>query len=118
MDRVARAILTSTLFWLANVTYLSAQQAPDAPPLVLNPAQNTTEGQLTFRTPYEFWLTCAIMLWGFIMLSAMIFMSSRVDNRRAEDLARPVIVVSVVIAILILATAGYSNEQIAAAYGI
>jgi hypothetical protein len=52
------------------------------------------------------------------MLGSLIFVSRNIDGRRIEDLARPVIVVSVVIAVLMLATAGYANEQIAAAYGL
>jgi hypothetical protein len=120
MQRLA-VILISILVFFANATCLLAEQAPSAsPPVIVNPSTGSDIGspQATFRTPYEFWLTCAIMLWGCIMLGSLIFMYRKVDGRRIEDLARPVIVVSVVIAVLMLATAGYANEQVAAAYGL
>jgi membrane associated rhomboid family serine protease len=73
---------------------------------------------VSFRTPYEFWLTCAIVLWGLIVLCAFTYVSNRIEDRRLEDTSRGTIVISVVIAALILATAGYNNEQIAAAYAL
>ena len=42
----------------------------------------------------------------------------RTQNHRPEDATRPIIIVTVIIGTLILVTAGYSNEQIAPAFGL
>jgi hypothetical protein len=75
-------------------------------------------GFFTARTPYEFWLTCLIIFWGLVMITSLIILSRKIPNKRMEDVARPIIVISVVVSAMILATAGYANEQIAAAYGL
>lgn len=112
-----RVIIASLLLAGASQT-VSAQQLP--PPSVLqNP---TTGGNLTSffttKTPYEFWLTCLIGLLGFAIIWALVSALRRFDNTKPEDIARPVIVITVIIGTLILVTVGYSNEQIAPAFGL
>ena len=72
----------------------------------------------TAKTPYEFWLTCLIVAFGLSLVILIWISISRIKERKPEDISRPIIVVSVVTAALILVTAGFSNEQIAPAFGL
>jgi hypothetical protein len=108
---------------LAFVTFNSAshaQQSPQQlPPIAPNPSiGGNLVNFLSARTPYEFWLTCVIGLIGLLIIAALILSVSRVQHRRADDISRPVIVITVITGTLILVTAGYSNEQIAPAFGL
>ena len=58
------------------------------------------------------------MLLGLLIISALILALRQVRDVRPEDIARPIIVVTVIIGTLILVTVGYSNEQIAPAFGL
>src|SRR5262245_11528107 len=95
---------------LSSASIAAAQNYPQGlPPPQLR--QNPSSGEnlvsfLSARTPYEFWLTCLICAIGLIVIAALIWAVSRVENRRAEDITRPVIVVTVIIGTLILVTAG------------
>ena len=114
--RVFIALLIS--FATALPTF--AQQQPTVPPPV-NPNPSTGQNILTFfsgRTPYEFWLTCVIGLIGIVIIAFLILSVRKTQNPRPEDFSRPIVVVTVVIGTLILITAGYSNEQIAPAFGL
>jgi hypothetical protein len=42
----------------------------------------------------------------------------RSHNARPEDIARPIIIVTVITGTLMLITCGYNNEQIAPAFGL
>lgn len=96
----------------------SAQQLPP-PPVMPNPSgPGSLTSFFTAKTPYEFWLSCLIGLLGLAIIYALVFALRRVDNARPEDIARPVIVITVIIGTLILVTVGYSNEQIAPAFGL
>jgi hypothetical protein len=68
--------------------------------------------------PYEFWLTCLAMLWGVITLAIFIFASRRLEASDVEDVSRPVIIISVVVAAMIFCTGGYSQEQLSAAFAV
>jgi glycerol uptake facilitator-like aquaporin len=72
----------------------------------------------TSKTPYEFWLSCLIGLFGLAIIGALILAVRRTENARPEDFARPIIVVTVIIGTLLLVTVGYNNEQIAPAFGL
>jgi hypothetical protein len=96
----------------------SAQQPP-APTLPKNPASGANLVEyLTAKTPYEFWLTCLICLLGFSIIVALLLVFRRADHARPDEIARPVIVITVIIGTLVLVTVGYSNEQIAPAFGL
>ena len=114
---------------IAYASYALAQQmpatAPNPPPLPKNSATGdnlaVNNRRLTeffdSHTPYEFWLTCLIVGFGLAMVLVLII-SMRKINARPEDVSRPIIVVTLIVASLILITAGYSNEQIAPAFGL
>ncbi len=116
------------LFWLTAILIefltltsdLAAQQQPPAtPPQVPRntPGENLVNF-LSLKTPYEFWLTCLIALLGFAIIVALIWAVRRTPRARPEDISRPIIIVAVITGTLILVTAGYSNEQIAPAFGL
>jgi len=89
------------------------------PPELKNPSigANLT-GFFTNKTPYEFWLTCLICIFGLAVIYALLFGMRRFPNARPEDVARPIIVVTVITGTLMLITVGYNNEQIAPAFGL
>ncbi|MEN3385341.1 MAG: hypothetical protein V7608_5385 [Hyphomicrobiales bacterium] len=99
----------------------NAQTSPGrpAPPSVPNP---TDGGNLVDffnkKTPYEFWLTCVILLFGLIVIGLLTFGMKGIQGRRPEDLSRSLIVVMVITSALVLITAGFSNDQIAPAFGL
>jgi hypothetical protein len=96
----------------------NAQQLPD-PPSITNPTSGSNiAGFFSTRTPYEFWLTCVIGLTGLLIMGLLIWSMRRSEHIRPEDISRPIIVITVIIGTLILVTAGYSNEQIAPAFGL
>jgi hypothetical protein len=113
--------LHSVAWCFAILAYSHVASAQDSAPPV-TPLQNPNSGGNLIRfftkTPYEFWLSCLIMLLGLAIIGALIFAVRRVDNARPEDFARPIIVVTVIIGTLLLVTVGYTNEQIAPAFGL
>ena len=89
------------------------------PPELKNPSVGANlTGFFTSKTPYEFWLTCLICLFGLAVIYALLFAMRRTPTARPEDIARPIIVVTVITGTLMLITVGYNNEQIAPAFGL
>jgi glycerol uptake facilitator-like aquaporin len=104
---------------LATVGTALAQQ----PPALANPEANPRSGGnlLDFifkKSPYEFWLTLLIIAFGLAVLALYIYAIRNIHNRRPEDVSRALIVITVITGSLVLITAGYSNEQIAPAFGL
>jgi magnesium-transporting ATPase (P-type) len=93
-----------------------------APPTNLpkNPVQPPSPTVASFfaDAPYEFWLACLAILWGLIMLTTFVVSSLRSSSPNTEVIVRTMIVMVVVVATMILAIGGYSQEQTAAAYGL
>ncbi len=118
--------LTHYFFWLFALVCVAvapvqavAQQLPSSPSLLQNPSSGGNLPQfLSTRTPFEFWLTCVIGLLGLLIIVILIVALRGVRSARPEDIARPVIVITVIISTLMLVTVGYSNEQIAPAFGL
>jgi hypothetical protein len=100
-----------------------AQQTPALPAPLANPAPNPgSSGNLIDfifkKSPYEFWLTLLIIAFGLTVLGLYIYAIRNIQNRRPEDVSRALIVITVITGSLVLITAGYSNEQIAPAFGL
>jgi hypothetical protein len=100
-----------------------AQQLPAPPPPPANPLPSSgSSGNLADfifkKAPYEFWLTCLIIAFGLTVLALYIYAIRNIQNRRPEDVSRALIVITVITGSLVLITAGYSNEQIAPAFGL
>jgi hypothetical protein len=125
-DTVASSFKRSRL--LAIAAALTAAAVPQvaraldtlpAPPELKNPSVGANlTGFFTSKTPYEFWLTCLICAFGLAVIYALLFALRRSPNTRPEDIARPIIVVTVITGTLMLITVGYNNEQIAPAFGL
>jgi hypothetical protein len=116
---VLKPILALLILWTL-ISASDAQQQPTPPPsMTANPsAGGNLMNFFSVRTPYEFWLTSLIGLIGLIIIAALIWSVNRVEHRRPEDITRPIIIVTIITGTLILVTAGYSNEQIAPAFGL
>ena len=104
----------------ASVDPALAQLQPTGP---ANPLPNPGSGgnlvDFVFKkSPYEFWLTCLIIAFGLAVLGLYIYAIRNIQNRRPEDVSRALIVITVITGSLVLITAGYSNEQIAPAFGL
>jgi hypothetical protein len=114
--RLCAAVLSISLALQGGAT---AQDSLPPAPVLQNPS---TGGNLarffSSKTPYEFWLTCLIGLLGLAIIGTLVYGLRRITNARPEDITRPVIVLTVIVGTLILVTAGYSNEQIAPAFGL
>src|SRR5262249_14627533 len=101
----------------ASVDPVQAQQPPANP--MPNPSSGGNLGEFIFKkAPYEFWLTCLIIAFGLMVLGLYIYAIRNISNRRPEDVSRALIVITVITGSLVLITAGYSNEQIAPAFGL
>jgi hypothetical protein len=104
------------------LVYSQVARAQESLPSVTRLQNPNSGGNLTrfftAKTPYEFWLSCLIVLLGLTIIGALILALRRVENARPEDFARPIIVVTVIIGTLLLVTVGYNNEQIAPAFGL
>jgi hypothetical protein len=108
------------LISIFSVAAAEAQQLP-APPELPNPRTGANAGLAEFfssRTPYEFWLTCIIIAFGLITILLLLWHLRRIADRHADDVSRAVVIVMVIVGTLILVTAGYSNDQIAPAFGL
>jgi hypothetical protein len=96
-----------------------AQDALPSPSTFQNPDSGANLARFfTSKTPYEFWLSCLIVLLGLAIIGALILALRQVRDARPEDFSRPIIVVAVITGTLILVTVGYTNEQIAPAFGL
>jgi hypothetical protein len=97
-----------------------AQQTPSSPTLLQNPSNggNLTQFFWSARTPFEFWLTCIIGILALVIIGVLVVALRGIKDPRPEDIARPVIVITVIMSTLMLVTVGYSNEQIAPAFGL
>lgn len=118
-------IISARFFFVAQLLLHGAPQAataqeasPPATPLPNPDSGGNLARFFTTKTPYEFWLSCLIVVLGLAVIGALIFALKQVDKPRAEDFARPIIIVTVIIGTLLLVTVGYTNEQIAPAFGL
>ena len=110
-------ILGAALTFLFSDNALAQQQPPPHTPPP-NPSAGGNLLSALGRSGYEFWLTCIISIVGISIIVLLIYSITRHTKPRPEDISRPVIVVTVILSTLILVTAGYSNEQIAPAFGL
>jgi hypothetical protein len=122
-DRCGRNVLVMLMSALVSAGPALAQQLPASPASPANPLPNPSSGGnlidfIFKKSPYEFWLTCLIIGFGLAVLALYIYAIRNIDNRRPEDVSRALIVITVLTGSLVLITAGYSNEQIAPAFGL
>jgi hypothetical protein len=105
---------------LVQCSAANAQENLPSAPVLQNPktGANLAKFFVSGKTPYEFWLACLIGLLGLSIVVTTMVTLSRLENIRPEDIARPIIILSVITGTLILVTVGYSNDQIAPAFGL
>jgi hypothetical protein len=115
------------MLWLSSSVAWAQDSKIPPPPVTKNPVSGTSNlathsgGLVEFfsaRTPYEFWLAVLAAVTGLFVISLIAWTVTRMEHVRPEDITRPAIVITIIIGALILIIAGYSNEQIAAAFGL
>ncbi len=97
-----------------------------APPVVINPGPvgagvGLSSPLVEFfgsKTPYEFWLTVAILISGIVFTLVSFSFLKNATKETYDSATRVVTIILVVIATMVLVTAGYNNEQIAPAFGL
>jgi hypothetical protein len=101
-----------------------AQEPPPPTPPANPPPQFTRVADTGLRefifhkSPWEVWLTLLVMAFGLTVLGLYIYAIRNIPGRRPDDISRAVIVIAVIIASLLLITAGFNNEQVAPAFGL
>jgi hypothetical protein len=118
--RSAIGLFCAAIWTIAALSDADAQQPLTQPP---EPAPNPATGAnlvdfIFKKSPYEFWLTILIITFGIGVLAIFIYAVRNIPDKRPEDISRTLIVITVITASLLLITAGYSNEQIAPAFGL
>jgi hypothetical protein len=113
----ARFAFVSFALFISKEPLLAQQLPPVTVPQNPGTGGNLTEF-FTTKTPYEFWLACLIGFLALTIIFTLVLTLRQVTNVRAEDIARPVVVVTVIMGTLILITVGYTNEQVAPAFGL
>lgn len=116
-SRLYNVILTILIPVLCSTA--EAQENLPSAPVLQNPSSGANLAKFfSGKTPYEFWLACLIGILGLSIVITTMVTLSRLENIRPEDVARPTIILSVITGTLILVTVGYSNDQIAPAFGL
>jgi small-conductance mechanosensitive channel len=116
-------ILGAGFVWLLILSQTAiGQQIPPAPDK-RNPTPSEVGGQTLWdffsaKTPYEFWLTCAILLSGLAFAALAIRFLGQIHRQQLDSATRAMTILFVIIATMVLITAGYNNEQIAPAFGL
>jgi hypothetical protein len=96
----------------------AALTSPPPPPIIPNPSTGGNLSNLLASAPYQFWLSCLIVFFGLAIIIGLVWSLMKMGSQRPEDISRPLIVITVIVGSLILVSAGYSNSQIAPAFGL
>jgi hypothetical protein len=118
MRRIAS--LAAAIFFMAGASVTAfAQDIPEAP-VIANPPAPASGSELldTRLIPFEFWLTVVILTFGLVLSVLTIRFLSSTVARKTEEAIRALVVLWVIIGTLTLITAGYSDQQIAPAFGL
>lgn len=99
-----------------------AQEVPAAPskpnPVPAPPMSPKLIDFFSGKTPYEFWLTCVILAAGLVFAYLAVSFLRQIHREELEHATRAMTILFVIIATMVLITAGYNNEQIAPAFGL
>ena len=118
MRRIAN--LAAAIFFMAGASVTAfAQDIPEAP-VIANPPAPAGGSELldTRLIPFEFWLTVVILTFGLVLSVLTIRFLASTVARKTEEAIRALVVLWVIIGTLTLITAGYSDQQIAPAFGL
>jgi FtsH-binding integral membrane protein len=109
---------SACMLWSSDaIAQLAPPNLPANPPRGANNFSSLTDF-FGGRTPYEFWLTIVIIAFGLLIILLLLRYFRTTPGYHPQEMVRSVVVVTVIIGTLILVTAGYSNEQIAPAFGL
>jgi hypothetical protein len=121
MRAIRRFSLLAFAFVLLN-GYAWAQEVPAAPskpnPVPAPPMSPKLIDFFSGKTPYEFWLTCVILAAGLVFAYLAVSFLRQIRREELEHATRAMTILFVIIATMVLITAGYNNEQIAPAFGL
>lgn len=99
-----------------------AQEVPAAPskpnPVPAPPMSPKLIDFFSAKTPYEFWLTCVILAAGLLFAYLAVSFLRQIHREELEHATRAMTILFVIMATMVLITAGYNNEQIAPAFGL
>jgi branched-subunit amino acid ABC-type transport system permease component len=117
MRRIAN--LAAAIFFMAGASVTAfAQDIPEAP-VVDNPPAPASGGFFADQLiPFQFWLAVVILIFGLILSVLTIRFLASTVARKTEEAIRALVVLWVIIGTLTLIAAGYSDQQIAPAFGL
>jgi hypothetical protein len=119
LNRSRRLVFRVLMFAFGLPTISWGQDTLPSASVLKNPSSGSNlTNFFSNKTPYEFWLTCLFGIFGLAIIFALLFGLRRSIHTRPEDIARPIIVITVITGTLMLITVGYTNEQIAPAFGL
>ena len=115
MRRIAG--LATAIFLMAGTSFTALAQEIPEPPVIDNPP---VPGGFfsTQLIPFQFWLAVVILVFGLILSVLTIRFLASTVARKTEEAIRALIVLWVIIGTLTLIAAGYSDQQIAPAFGL
>jgi hypothetical protein len=118
MRRIAS--LAAAIFFMAGASVTAFAQDIPEPPVIANPPAPSGGSEFldTRLIPFEFWLTVVILVFGLVLSVLTIRFLSATVTRKTEEAIRALVVLWVIIGTLTLITAGYSDQQIAPAFGL
>jgi hypothetical protein len=121
MRAIRRFSLLAFAFVLLN-GYAWAQEVQAAPskpnPVPAPPMSPKLIDFFSGKAPYEFWLTCVILAAGLVFAYLAVSFLRQIRREELEHATRAMTILFVIIATMVLITAGYNNEQIAPAFGL
>lgn len=112
-------VLGSAFFFVSFCDSAFSQELPE-PKVTPNPVTGAaTLTDIIFKkTSSEIWLSFLVVAFGLAVIGSYIFAIRKINHRRPEDIGRSLIVIAVITGSLLLITAGYSNQQVAPAFGL
>ena len=107
-------VLLSGSAWAQQVPAALSKQNPGPTP----PMSPKLIDFFSGKTPYEFWLTCVILAAGLVFAYLAVSFLRQIHREELEHATRAMTILFVIMATMVLITAGYNNEQIAPAFGL
>jgi len=116
--RAARSVISSIFFLQSRAALAVERMTAPTNPTPQETAPRTLTDFFSSKTPYEFWLTCIILIAGLLFAYLTTTFIRQTSQQKLEVATRAMTIIFIIIATMILITAGYSNEQIAPAFGL
>jgi hypothetical protein len=134
VSRLAPPLAAMILLFSGSAAFAQGA-APQNAPVIVNPSSGSSASQAAASsqevrrfplnkffedslTQYEFWLVVVIVFMSLATISCVVRYIARSKNYTPKDIWLPAVVLTIISAILIGATAGYRLEQIGPAFGL